>query len=215
MYEMLTGHPPFDGNSAVVVAMQHIQDKPEPPGQFNPDIPEALEEIILCCLEKPPGARFPDGSHLAQALEKLGDAKMAETASLDHHLMSHRTHRGFASMITTSILLATLFLSGFSMYLAAELRFIHVPFITASMTTTSATAGFIEVPDLRTMNWLHAVATSEKSGFRLVLVGGHLNGVVVEQNPKAHDKAIKGSTIDVKLEILAPKIGFQLRNLST
>ena len=36
MYEMLTGHPPFDGNSAVVVAMQHIQDKPEPPGQFNP-----------------------------------------------------------------------------------------------------------------------------------------------------------------------------------
>ncbi len=38
MYEMLTGHPPFDGNSPVVVAMQHIQDQPEPPGQFNPSI---------------------------------------------------------------------------------------------------------------------------------------------------------------------------------
>ena len=159
MYEMLTGHPPFDGNSPVVVAMQHIQDKPEPPGQFNPDIPAALEEIILRCLEKKPGARFPDGSQLARALEKLGDAKMGETASiipgnipistsstqtpsrlskngqsdtlhivrppvssnankinsdassnhrrkgnvpasLAHHLMSHRTHWSFESIIT-------------------------------------------------------------------------------------------------------------------
>lgn len=81
MYEMLTGHPPFDGNSAVVIAMQHIQDKPEPPGQFNPSIPAALEKIILQCLEKEPRARFPDGSQLARALEKFGDAKTGETAS--------------------------------------------------------------------------------------------------------------------------------------
>ncbi len=82
MYEMLTGHPPFDGNSPVVVAIQHIKDKPEPPGQFNPDIPASLEEIILRCLEKKPGARFPDGSQLAHALEKLGDAKMGKSASI-------------------------------------------------------------------------------------------------------------------------------------
>src|SRR5215471_14578735 len=75
MYEMLTGHPPFDGNSDVVVAMQHIQDQPVPPRQFNPSISEVFEEIILHCLEKEPGARFPDGSQLARALEKIGDAK--------------------------------------------------------------------------------------------------------------------------------------------
>ena len=212
MYEMLTGHPPFDGNSPVVVAMQHIQDQPEPPGQFNPSIPAALEEIILRCLEKEPGTRFPDGSQLARALEMLGDAKMSETVSMVHHLKPHRNHRSFASIITTCILLATLFLSGFSAYLAVQLRFIHVPFVTASMTLPSTTAGFIEVPDLRTMSWLKAVATSEKLGFRLVLVGGQPNGVVVDQNPKAHDKAARGSTIDVKLEILAPKIGLQFRN---
>jgi len=62
------------------------------------------------------------------------------------------------------------------------------------------------------MSWLKAVATSEKLGFRLVLVGGQPNGVVVDQNPRAHDKAAKGSTIDVKLEILTPKIGLQFRN---
>ena len=56
------------------------------------------------------------------------------------------------------------------------------------------------------MSWLHAVATSEKSGFRLVLVEGQPNGVVVDQNPRAHDKAAKDSTIDVKLEILTSTV---------
>jgi eukaryotic-like serine/threonine-protein kinase len=270
MYEMLTGHPPFDGNSPVVVAMQHIQDQPVPPCQFNPSIPAALEEIILRCLEKAPGARFPDGSQLARALEMLGDAKISETASMTpghvpipttstqnpsrqskngqddavqtvqppvsseanrmdpgassnhsregrvpasvfHHLMPHRTHWSLESSITTSILLATVFLLSLSFYLAVQLRFMHIPFFTASGTPTSSTAAFIEVPDLHTMSWLHAVATSEKLGFRLVLVDGQPTGVVVDQNPKAHYKAAKGSTIDVKLEILAPKIGLQPR----
>jgi serine/threonine protein kinase len=209
MYEMLTGHPPFDGNSPVVVAMQHLQDHPDPPGQFNPSIPAALEEIILRCLEKAPGRRFPDGSQLARALEMLGDAEMGETVSMVHHLKPHWTHWSFASIITISILLATLFLSGFSLYLAVQLRFIHVPFLTASVTTTSPTTGFIEVPDLHTMSWLHAVAISEKLGFRLVLVEGQPNGVVIDQNPRAHDKAARGSTIDVKLQILTSKIGLQ------
>ena len=99
----------------------------------------------------------------------------------------------------------------YCLYLAVQLRFIHVSFFTASGTSTSSTAGFIEVPDLHTMSWLHAVATSEKLGFRLVLVEGQPDGVVVDQNPRAHDKAAKGSTIDVKLEILTPKIGLQAR----
>ncbi len=261
MYEMLTGQPPFDGNSPVVVAMQHIQDKPVPPGQFNPDIPEALEEIILRCLEKIPEARFPDGSQLARAIEKLGDAKVDETVSITpgnipittsstqtpsrlsknglsdtlkivrppvssdtsklspgassnhsrkgsisavvaHHLMPNRTHWSFQSILMIFILLAILFFSGFSLYLAAQLHFIHVPFFTANGTPTSPNTGFIEVPDLHNMSWLRAVATSEKLGFRLVLVEGQPDGVVVDQNPSAHDKAMKGSPIDVKLKIL-------------
>jgi serine/threonine-protein kinase len=79
MYEMLTGRPPFDGNSPVAIAMQHIQDPPTPPRQLNPTIPPALEEIILRCLEKVPEMRFRDGSQLARALETLGDAKLAES----------------------------------------------------------------------------------------------------------------------------------------
>jgi eukaryotic-like serine/threonine-protein kinase len=82
MYEMLTGHPPFDGESAVIVAMKHITEEPIPPRQFNPYIPAKLENIILRCLEKEPRDRFSDGSKLARALEKFGDTKIGETLSI-------------------------------------------------------------------------------------------------------------------------------------
>src|SRR5438552_11629813 len=78
MYEMLTGRPPFDGDTPVAVAMQHIQDPPAPPSAYNPNIPPALEQIILRCLEKVPEMRFRDGSTLARALEMLGEEEMGE-----------------------------------------------------------------------------------------------------------------------------------------
>lgn len=69
LYVMLTGRPPFDGDTPVAVAMQHIQDAPIPPSELNPTIPTQLEEIILRCLEKQPELRYADGSILAQALK--------------------------------------------------------------------------------------------------------------------------------------------------
>lgn len=71
MYEILTARTPFDGDSPVAIAMQHIHDLPTPPSQFNPNIPYELEEIVLRCLEKKPENRYQDGSQLAQALEAL------------------------------------------------------------------------------------------------------------------------------------------------
>ncbi|SRR5579884_1415698 len=72
MYEMLTGRLPFDGDTPVAIAMQHIQEQPTPPGQLNANIPPPLEEIIMRCLEKKPEMRFQDGGQLAKALENLG-----------------------------------------------------------------------------------------------------------------------------------------------
>src|SRR5437588_1110091 len=79
MYEMLTGRTPFEIATRVAVAMQHIQDPPLAPSQLNPNIPPALEEIILRCLEKAPEMRYRDGTLLARALESRGDSELAET----------------------------------------------------------------------------------------------------------------------------------------
>src|SRR5690348_16765134 len=73
MYEMLTGRTPFEGDTPVAVAMQHIQDAPLAPSQLNPNIPPALEEIILRCLEKVPEMRYRNGTLLARALELLSE----------------------------------------------------------------------------------------------------------------------------------------------
>jgi eukaryotic-like serine/threonine-protein kinase len=73
MYEMLTGHVLFDGDTPVAIAMQYIHDNPVPPSQLNPNIPPVLDEIILCCLEKDTKLRFRDGSQLARALETMID----------------------------------------------------------------------------------------------------------------------------------------------
>ena len=69
MYEMLTGRTPFDGDTPVAVAMKHIQEEPERPSVFNPNIPPGLEKIVLRCLEKDPRDRYRDGDALAYALE--------------------------------------------------------------------------------------------------------------------------------------------------
>ena len=81
MYEMLTGRTPFDGDTPVSVAMQHIQDAPIPPSQYNPEIPPALEEIIMRCLEKVPEMRYRNGTVLAQALESFMEDMFGDNAS--------------------------------------------------------------------------------------------------------------------------------------
>ena len=96
MYEMLTGRTPFDGDTPVAVAMQHIQDAPIPPTQYNPNIPQVLEDIIMRCLEKVPEMRYRDGSSLARALEVLGEEEMGE------HLPSKLSSGGLKTAASAS-----------------------------------------------------------------------------------------------------------------
>ena len=58
LYEMLTGSVPFDADSAVSIALMHIQEKPTPPVDLNPDLPLALNDIVLKALEKDPENRY-------------------------------------------------------------------------------------------------------------------------------------------------------------
>ena len=71
LYQMLAGRAPFDGDTPVEIAMQHIQDAPVSPRQYNPAIPPGVEEVILRCMEKVPERRYTDGMELARALEAL------------------------------------------------------------------------------------------------------------------------------------------------
>ncbi len=69
LYEMVTGRVPFEGDSPTAVMLQHLSTPPPPPRQFNPNISEAMQAVILKALAKEPGARFQTGDELARAFD--------------------------------------------------------------------------------------------------------------------------------------------------
>ena len=70
LYEMLTGRLPFEGDSTVSVALQHIQGEMVPPSQYEPMIPVSLEKIILKCTQKKPEQRYESATALISDLKK-------------------------------------------------------------------------------------------------------------------------------------------------
>jgi len=67
-YYLLTGRPPFEGDSVLGVLMAHARDPVVPPSRHRPDVPGDLEQVVLRCLAKAPIDRFPDAEALRQAL---------------------------------------------------------------------------------------------------------------------------------------------------
>jgi predicted Ser/Thr protein kinase len=69
LYELLTGRVPFEGESAVTIALKHVNERPAPPSRFNPAVSPELEAVVLRALEKDPARRFPDADAFTAALE--------------------------------------------------------------------------------------------------------------------------------------------------
>ncbi len=70
LYELLTGHPPFQGASVLDTLEQVREKEPVPPSHFQSKVPRDLETICLKCLEKDPGRRYADVSSLAEDLRR-------------------------------------------------------------------------------------------------------------------------------------------------
>ncbi len=69
LYEMLTGQLPFDGDSAVAVALRHLTEPPRPVHELRPDVHPELEAIVAQALAKDPRQRFGDADSFIAALE--------------------------------------------------------------------------------------------------------------------------------------------------
>jgi serine/threonine-protein kinase len=69
LYELLTGRLPFDGESAVAIAVQHLNDQPAPISSLRPDVAPALEAAVMRGLAKDPGSRWADADEFIRALE--------------------------------------------------------------------------------------------------------------------------------------------------
>jgi eukaryotic-like serine/threonine-protein kinase len=69
LYEALTRHVPFEGESAVAVAMKQVSQVPQRPSSINPQVSPALDAVVMRALEKDPGQRFQSADAFIAALD--------------------------------------------------------------------------------------------------------------------------------------------------
>ncbi|HEX7737863.1 MAG TPA: serine/threonine-protein kinase [Ktedonobacteraceae bacterium] len=86
LYQMVTGVPPFQGNSIGEVAMKHVQSAPPSPRALRPDLPQAAEQALLRALAKRPAERYAHASELASAF------RLALAATSPAQVESKATH---------------------------------------------------------------------------------------------------------------------------
>jgi len=123
LYEMVTGRPPFEGDSALSIALKHKTEIAPDPRKFNPQIPEDLCSVIKKSMEKDRGRRYQNTEEIIAALNKIEDSltttlraippKRAQT--LKERMITHRklwTIIGFLFAVAIAITVGILFFGG-------------------------------------------------------------------------------------------------------
>jgi beta-lactam-binding protein with PASTA domain/tRNA A-37 threonylcarbamoyl transferase component Bud32 len=98
MYELLTGRPPFIGDSPVAIAYQHVRENPIPPSRLDPDIPPWADAIVLKAMAKSPNDRYQSAAEMQADIQRAASG-MQVAASLqpptraDYYDYQQRTQR--------------------------------------------------------------------------------------------------------------------------
>ncbi|MBA3264633.1 MAG: Stk1 family PASTA domain-containing Ser/Thr kinase [Thermoleophilaceae bacterium] len=214
LYEMIAGRLPFDGDSAVSVALKHLSEPPPPISQFRPDVSPALESVVMAALAKDPAHRWQSADDFAEALQAAG-------AQIEHGVPVGQDTAAFAPVPVPvpvghggespptlppavpppgeprperrrrwpwfTIGLLTVALAGFLIYLA-------VAALTAADTR--------EVPRVVGKQLLEARQMLERAGFEVA--ESHVRSPapfdqVIDQDPNGREEAEEGSTVVLEI----------------
>jgi serine/threonine-protein kinase len=85
LYELITGDPPFTGDSPVAVAYQHVREDPTPPSHQNPDISPALDAVVLKAMSKNPANRYQSAAEMRTDMVRVlsGQRQLAPMVMTD------------------------------------------------------------------------------------------------------------------------------------
>jgi eukaryotic-like serine/threonine-protein kinase len=70
LYELLTGRPPFLGDSPVAIAYQHVRENPIPPSRIDPEVPQWADAIVLRAMAKDPAARYQSAAEMRTDIQR-------------------------------------------------------------------------------------------------------------------------------------------------
>ena len=102
MYEMVTGHRPFQGDTPIDMALKRLAEAPLSPSVYAPDLDKRWEGVILRCLEREPARRFQTASEVARALTASSASSQTRTLTRQHAFhFSRRSWVAICSLVFT------------------------------------------------------------------------------------------------------------------
>ena len=177
LYEILTGEPPFVGDSPVAVAYQHVREDPVPPSHKRPGLPAELDAVVLKALAKNPDNRYQTAAEMRADLVRVHSGEKPEapkvlTPAERTALMSNRS--GPRTDPTGSAVPAGYTYGGLRrggsigrwLIAAAGLAILTV-MVTLAINLAGGKPRAVQVPDVRGQLSADAVATLQNKGFKV------------------------------------------------
>ena len=228
LYEMLAGRLPFEGDSAVAVALKHLSEQPAPISQWRPDVHPALEAVVMAALAKDPAQRWQSAEDLAAALE-------AARAQIEAGHNGGQDTAAFApiAMPADDATAATQVAGAPEPVLApvagprAEQKERRWPWFTIGLLTLALIAALLyavlsgsltaeqkDVPRVTSKPLVEARAVLERAGFEVDterVRSAQPFDQVVDQDPNPGEQADEGSTVTLEVsggpgEVLVPAV---------
>ncbi len=160
LYELLTGRPPFRGETSAETQRQVIEQEPVPPSRLNAKVPRDLETVCLKCLEKEPGRRYATASDLAEDLGRFLDdepIRARQVGPVGRGLRWARRRPSQAALLAGGLLLAMSLVGG-GVWVSTE----------RAATRRAVEADLREAEgQQRESDWVKAGAALERAGGRL------------------------------------------------
>lgn len=121
LYEMVTGSRPFEGGTSLTIAVKHQTEVPRDPKELNPEIPEALNLLILKCLEKEKENRYQSVEQIASELgameeEISSSERVVSRKKLRRELRPRMTHLKFSKTAWILFFMALVLTAGYLFY---------------------------------------------------------------------------------------------------
>jgi serine/threonine-protein kinase len=186
LYEMLTGRVPFEGESAVSIALKHVSEEPPPMRELRPDVHPRLEQAVGRALLKDPAQRYASADEFVAALEQARAA-----------ITSGDSGGGTSTFVPVPPGEEPARGPRWPWVVAALLALAAVAFVVFAKPFASSVA---PVPKVVGERATRAMSVLAKAGFKVKSHGVESSvkpGFVVTQDPKAGAEADKGATVDL------------------
>jgi serine/threonine-protein kinase len=175
LYEMLTGEPPFVGDSPVAVAYQHVREDPIPPSQKRDGISAELDAVVLKALTKNPDNRYQSAAEMRADLVRVHSGEKPEAPKVLTHAErtmmmapSRSSSRNDSGSAPTRYDYADSGRSSVGRWLvAAAVLAILTVVVTLAINMVGGKPRAVQVPDVRGQVSADAIASLQNKGFKI------------------------------------------------